>query len=342
MTFAPRTIRPLPNGWPPTLTVVIDTEEEFDWNKPFDAQATEVENIQRQPLAQRIFDRHGVVPTYVIDYPVARSPQACAVLKAIRDEGRCEIGAHLHPWVSPPHEGPIDERNSFPGNLSPRLERQKLSALTKAISEAFGARPTIYKAGRYGIGPATDGILAQLGYQIDVSVVPYTDFSARFGPDFGDFTNEPFVSAEGVLALPLSVGFAGRLAKRGSRLHPALCRPGAMRLRLPGVFSRLGLVERLRLTPEGHSLDDMIRLTRALLSQGQRLFMLTYHSSSLLPGGAPYVRSEADRTEFLATLDRYLAFFLEECGGKSATVSAVGAALLEGRTPLTPIPGDGL
>src|SRR3954452_8499931 len=94
--------RDLPVNSPPVLIVVIDTEEEFDWAKPLDPKARSTDNIRHQFLAQAIMDRHGIVPTYVVDYPVADSPEAVSVLRAINDEGRCEIGAHLHPWVSPP------------------------------------------------------------------------------------------------------------------------------------------------------------------------------------------------------------------------------------------------
>jgi len=89
---------------------------------------------------------------------------------------------------------------------------------------------------------------------------------------------------------------AGRLARRGANLYSVLSSPCGMTLHLPGIAARLGLLERIRLSPEGHSLDDMRRLTRAALARGQRFFMLTYHSSSLLPGATPYVRDAADRT----------------------------------------------
>ena len=58
--------------------------------------------------------------------------------------------------------------------------------------------------------------------------------------------------------------------------------------------------------------------------------MLTYHSSSLLPGATQYVRSETDRREFLMTLDGYLRFFLVEFGGRADTVTKVAAALASG------------
>ena len=321
----------LPADWPPTLVVVVDTEEEFDWNAPFDAASTRVSNIASQHLAQHIFDVHGVVPTYVVDYPVATTPAAIALLRTFAAGGRCEIGAHLHPWVTPPWdtqlpEGPLDAHHSYPGNLRPELERRKLEALTQAIEAGFGSRPVVYKAGRYGVGPATAGILSELGYRIDASVVPHTDFSADGGPDFRALPDQPFEIAPGVVELPLSVHFAGALRGVGRRLYPRLAGRLAA-LRLPGIAARLGLLERLRLTPEGHHFKDMVRQTRTALNGGTRLFMLTYHSSTLLPGATGYVRDADERDHFLARLDGYCHAFLNHFGGRAGTLTSVAAAL---------------
>ena len=323
-----------PASWPLTLVVVIDTEEEFDWNTPSDPTATAVTNIASQPLAQEIFDSYGLVPTYAVDYPVASTPAAAAVLRRFMEDGRCEIGAHLHPWVNPPHEGPLDIHHSYPGNLPQALERGKLIALTGAITAGFGASPVVYKAGRYGIGAATPAILRELNYKVDVSVVPHTDFSADGGPDFRDAPAGPFMIGDGLCELPLSVHFVGRLTAHGPSLSRPLASGAARRMRLPGILSRLGLLTKLRLSPEGFGLTDMIHQTRSAISAGTRLFMLTYHSSSLLPGATQYVRTEADRREFLATLDAYLRFFVKECGGRTDTVSRVAASLAAGQEPI--------
>jgi hypothetical protein len=314
-------------SWPPTLIVVIDTEEEFDWSMPFDPAETSVTNIGFQPLAQDIFNDYGLIPTYAVDYPVASTPASIDVLRRFAADGRCEIGAHLHPWVNPPPEGPVDVRHSYPGNLPPAIERRKLIALTDTITASFGTRPTVYKAGRYGIGAATPAILRELKYAVDVSVVPHTDFSADGGPDFRDAPPDPFLIADGLCELPLSVHFVGRLASQGSRVFRRLSGSAARRMRLPGILSRLGLLTRLRLSPEGSGLAEMTQQTRAAFAAGTRLFMLTYHSSSLLPGATQYVRSEADRRAFLATLDGYLRFFLVEFGGRADTVAGVAATL---------------
>ena len=68
---------------------------------------------------------------------------------------------------------------------------------------------------------------------------------------------------------------------------------------------------------------ELRRLTRSLLARGQRVFCLSYHSPSLVPGNTPYVRNEQDVKRFLATIDLYLEFFTDEIGGRPATVGDV-------------------
>jgi len=165
---------------------------------------------------------------------------------------------------------------------------------------------------------------------VDVSVVPHTDFSSDGGPDFRDAPAVPFLIADGLCELPLSVHFVGRLASRGPGMFRRLSGNAARRMRLPGIVSRLGLLTRLRLSPEGSELADLILQTRTAFAAGTRLFMLTYHSSSLLPGATQYVRTEMDRRAFLATLDDYLRFFLVAFGGRAETVTGVATSLATG------------
>src|SRR5262245_60669237 len=71
----------LPRDCQPLLLVVIDTEEEFDWRRPHGRENISVTAIAAQGLAQDIFARHEVVPTYVVDYPVASNLTAVDVLR---------------------------------------------------------------------------------------------------------------------------------------------------------------------------------------------------------------------------------------------------------------------
>ena len=309
----------LPARHPPVLAVVVDTEEEFDWSKPFSRDNTATTAISAQPVAhERIYDRLGIVPTYVIDWPVATTPTAYATLKALLEAGRCEIGTHLHPWVSPPHTEEVNAYNSYTGNLSAGLEFAKLERLTDAIEENLGRRPTVFKAGRYGLGPHTAGALARLGYAVDTSIVPHSSFSGDGGPDFTAFDNNPFwfgpVSSP-MLELPVTTAYCGWLGSRGAQLYPALATPIARRLRLGGIAARTRALERIRLTPEGCSLADMTRLTSSLADTGNQVFTLTYHSPSLVPGNTPYVRSHSDLESFLDAIAGICEYFRDELGG---------------------------
>lgn len=329
MTTPPHSATPerAPSG-PAELLVVVDTEEEFDWSQPFSREATATDTIAAQVRAHAVFDRFGVVPTYVVDYPVAANAEAAGVLRRLRDHGKAEIGAHLHPWVTPPHEEAVTRRNSYHCNLPAQLERAKIEMLTAAVEQGLGERPVIFKAGRYGFGENTSNVLKDLGYRIDCSFVPFTNFRPDGGPDFRDAACEPhWLDADaGLLEVPLTVGFTGRTPGLGPVLRSVFDSPRARRWHVPGVLARSGLLSRGKLSPEGFSAEEQCRLIDALLARGQRTFSLTYHSPSLAPGHTPYVRSEADLARFLQTIEQVLAHF-QGRGGRFTTLNAVHARM---------------
>jgi hypothetical protein len=320
---------PRARGAPLELAVVVDTEEEFDWSAPFARENRETLTIPAQAKAHAIFDRFGIVPTYVIDHPVASDPAAAAFLRGLADSGRAEIGAHLHPWVTPPFEEAVTSRNSYHGNLPPDLERAKIATLTETVAAAFGGRPTVFKAGRYGFGPHTAAALVEQGYEIDCSFVPHMSFAADGGPSFYGRSTLPFWLDSGrrLLEIPLTSGFTGPFAATAERRAGLFDSEAARRLHIPGILARLGLAERIRLSPEGHNVQEQCRLLATLVERGQTLFTLAYHSPSLAPGHSPYVRTEADLAAFLANLEAVLAFFQERLGGRFTTLTRYRARL---------------
>ena len=316
----PRRLALLPDG-PPLLQVVIDTELEFDWSQPFARDCVAVSSMEMQHLAQEILTGYGMKPTYVVDYPIATQPSSIAVLRSFLASGNCLIGAHLHPWVTPPFDEPITAFNSYPGNLDPALERRKLETLTAAIIEAFRLRPTIYKAGRYGIGPGTPDALQALGYEIDVSVVPFTDFGTDGGPDFRSYPDRPywFGECDRLLEIPMSRGFSGLAALFGPTLYSALDTSIGRAIHLGAILSRTGLLERATLTPEGIGTASHRRLVHSMIDRGHRVFTMTFHSPSLVPGHTPYVRTPHDLRQFLDRMRYVLDYFFGELGGRPTT-----------------------
>ncbi|HLY45599.1 MAG TPA: glycosyltransferase [Stellaceae bacterium] len=305
---------------PPYLLAVIDTEEEFDWGAPPPSRAA-IGNLREQAAAQKIFDRFGIVPTYAVDYPVASRPDGFKPLAELAQDGRCEIGAHLHPWVNPPVEEERNERNSFPGNLPRQLERAKLIRLTETIEANFGRKPLLYRAGRYGLGPHTFETLAELGYQIDCSILPFVDLTDKEGPDYTDCGNDLSWVGPGrrLLEMPVTTAVIGGLANGNRGFYRAAFSRRAERAHLPGALARLRLLDRIRLTPEGTSLAEAMRLTDAMVRQGQRVFVISYHSSSLKIGETRYVRSAADLARFLSWIEGFLEHFFGKHNGRAAT-----------------------
>ena len=92
-------------------------------------------------------------------------------------------------------------------------------------------------------------------------------------------------------------------------------------------MSRLGLLERIKLTPEGITIEEARRLVSHMVRAGHKIFVLTYHSPSLEPGNTPYVRSNADLDRFLRWLDEFYDYFTREIGGVCASWRTVRSAL---------------
>jgi hypothetical protein len=310
-------------GFGPRFVVTVDTEEEFDWEAPFARAEHSLDSLPRLAKFQQFCEGFGVRPVYLVDYPVATDPRSAEVLGAAVAEGRAEIGVQLHPWVNPPHDEEVSARNSFAGNLPQALERAKFAALREAIVARFGAEPAIYRAGRYGVGPATAGILAEHGIVVDSSVRALFDYSGEGGPNFRAHPLRPWWidRSAGLVELPLTTVYWGLLRRYGGYIHPALWRAPALR----GVLARLGLLERIALTPEGIAPDEALKAIDVALDDGLPLLVFSFHSPSLSPGHTPYVRDEGD-------LDRFYAWWrtcfehLERRGVEPTTVRDIVVA----------------
>ena len=292
-----------PESFGRRFTISCDTEEEFDWSGPFTRERHGTTAMRRLPEIHRRLTAAGVKPLYLVDYPVAADPESVAILRQFVEDGEATIGTQLHPWVNPPFDEEVNVRNSFVGNLPEPLERAKLLRLTEALEQAFGRRPTVYRAGRYGIGPNTARLLLDAGYEADVSVRPLHEYRAEGGPDFSGIEPRPYrVGGGPLLEVPLSSAFVGHLRRWGRSLYPMSARVTRGR----GVLSRTGLLSRVALTPEGVPLADAREAIERLLDDGLQLLSLSFHSPTVEPGHTPYVRSDADLADFYRWWDGVL------------------------------------
>ena len=226
-------------GFAPVSLLTVDTEEGFDWGKPFTRDQHDLDHVEQIPRFQSFCEELGVSPLYLVDWPIVQSARAREIIGDAVRLGKAEVGVQLHPWVNPPFDEEVNTFNSFAGNLPAELEREKFTRLRDAIEEGFGTAPISYRAGRYGLGPSTKAILHDTGIRVDTSVRALFDYSEQDGPNYEDFPNHPYwVSREPeLLELPVTSVYRGALRRSGATLFPKLTR-------LPrgaGIASRTGL-----------------------------------------------------------------------------------------------------
>lgn len=305
---------------PRRFLLTVDTEEEFDWSRPLQRSGHTVQSVPSIARFQQFCEEHGVVPVYLIDWPIAECPQAAEVLRDPVAAGRAEVGVQLHPWVNPPFEEEVTPINSYAGNLPEPLERGKFGQLRDLIAKNFGAAPLTYRAGRYGVGPNSLPILTDHGMRIDSSVRARFDYSASGGPNFRDHPVRPYWldRAAGLIEIPLTTVFWGPLRQQAHWLYPRMWRIP----RLRGALARLGLMERIPLTPEGVTVEEALRGIDIAIDEDLPILNFSFHSPSLAPGYTPYVRDADDLEAFYDWWRRIFAY-LELRGVKPAAPSAI-------------------
>ena len=314
---APAALVDWPDSFGTHFTVFVDTEEEFDWRADFARAGHSTQSVSAIPAAHASFADRSVPLVYLVDYPIATDPRAVDILRAVLADGRSTIGTQLHPWVNPPFDEALSPANSYVGNLPEAVEAAKLDVLTAAITSAFGARPVVYRAGRYGIGPNSWRLLVERGYRIDSSIRAHYDYRADGGPDFTAVGSAAFHCGpdNALIELPLTTVFTGVLRRRGETLYGTLGRVPRGR----GVAARTGLLSRVSLTPEGMPLSDALEAVRVAVGEGTRLLNFAFHSPSLAPGHTPYVRNAADLVAFHRWWDGVLDL-LDRLGARPATI----------------------
>jgi hypothetical protein len=278
------------------MAVFIDTEEEFDWDDDFSRHEHAVSSVPALRDGQKMFDGAGLTPCYLVDTPILQSATAVDILGLAAQEGRCDIGAHLHPWVTPPFDEVVSRRNSYAGNLPQAMERMKIRHVRDLILQRLDHNPRVYRAGRYGIGPNTLAILHDEGFACDTSVRPYFDYRDDGGPDFRwSGLNPSWVGPdETLIELPLTSIFVGRLGRLGKRFYGWSGATPSVR----SLAARSNLIERIPLTPEGIPADKACRAIDVACDMGVRLLNFSFHSPSLAIGHTPYVRDAADLAAF--------------------------------------------
>ena len=76
----------------PRFVLTVDTEEEFDWTKPFARDGFGTTHMRDVPRFQALCDDYGITPCYLVDYPIIEDAYGAELLSGYAQEQREEIG----------------------------------------------------------------------------------------------------------------------------------------------------------------------------------------------------------------------------------------------------------
>ena len=271
------------------LAVSLDVEEEGLFGGQYARRGYSTVNTgslgRLDPLCER-----GVRPTLFCAHSVLADEPSRRVLAGLRDRHGAEIGAHLHHWNTPPLtlDGPgadaalADNASSVPAAAVPdSLMAAKLESLMAAGQEFQSAPLTSFRMGRWDLHRNHWPLLAQAGIKVDASVRPlHCGATPQAGPDHFDAPCNPYwvtVGEKRIFEVPLSVT---------PLLQPL---PHLVRRTAPGLRSGFKNWGALSLLPVYHPLWAMQAVTSLFAARGGRVLSLTWHSSEMMPGGAPHL-----------------------------------------------------
>ena len=293
------------------FSISIDTEED-DWG-PATRNNTTL-NIREIPRLQRLFERIGARTTFFVTYQVARDPTAAAIIRDTVASESVEVGAHLHPWNTPPVEG-REEQCSMLWRYPQDSQARKIGRLKQIIRENIHVEPTAFRAGRFGLGNATLGALEQAGFRVDSSVTPLLSWREYGGPSFlraplrvyrPSAADLCVPASDGkLIEVPLTAGFTRFRQSHWKALAKSLYGRFAQRMHLPGLVNHALDLRRVFLSPETDTVPDMLAASRRIIDEGGRHLHMFFHSNSLVPGLTPFVRTTKDLEEMYASIERF-------------------------------------
>lgn len=289
------------------LCVSIDTES--DKGKGW---------LSRRPMAfdgvtdgvvkrlQPLFEAHGAKPTYLLSPEILRDEGCVDVFRKL--ESTCELGTHLHGEYAEPGAHEPAKTTDFQRDYPPDVERQKLTYLTDLFIRAFGHQPRSFRAGRFGIGPETIGILESLGYSVESSVTPHMDWASAGAPGLS-FVGAP---SQPYRPDPLDAARPG-----SSQLLEV---PVTIRRRLLSLLPGLGRrIEPAWLRPTRGSASGLVRVAEDEIAEARRaspgrpvVLNAMFHNVEVVPGTSPYAADEDEARGILDRLRALLAFAQKE------------------------------
>ncbi len=298
------------------LTITIDVEPDCSSNWVYSNPLTfrgVSEGIQNR--LQPLFNKYGMVPTYLINNVVLEDKGSVEVFRKL--QGNFELGTHLHPeFIAPQKEHEVYAGKKGIANCcfyAPEIETGKLESITRLFENNFGYAPVSFRAGRYSAGNNTIKSLMALGYKVDTSVTPHliwNDKTREQPVDFRQAPEQPYfigphsmtAPATGSALLEVPVGIAAFDRNKVKELLVS----GA------GLRHKMRSHKHIWLRPYYATAQQMesiaAQYTQRYSSNDIVVLNMMFHNVEVLPGLSPYCATEADCARYLASLETFFQY----------------------------------
>ncbi len=323
------------------LAASLDVEEEGLFGGKYVCRAPSLRNTAFLSRLAPLLER-GLRPTLFCTHCALTDAPTQAMLARLRDRHGAEIAAHLHFWNTPPlaDDGP-DVLSRVPAAaLGQGAFRAKLRQLLAAGAAFQGEALRSFRMGRWDLHRHHWPVLVEQGITCDASIRPLHGPAAdahglRLRPDHFSAPRTPYLvrtACGDILEVPLSVT---PLLKTLPALLERL--PAALRQPAVSSYFRWGA---LTLLPVEHPLRVMQYMTRRFVAAGGRILSLTWHSSEMMPGGAPHMPDEGHVTRFLEKIKKYIEWLPTIGDLRSVTMQEIRRELPTCPAPLPPATAD--
>ena len=299
------------------FVITVDVEADNQWK----TGEISLENIKYLPRFQLLCEKYNFKPTYLLSYEVVNDSDI-SNLKEWQDRGVAEIGAHLHPWTTPPYLKNHDVNiHTYPHELEEDDLFNKLKNLTDIIKEKFNKQPLSFRAGRWGFDKKVSEKIRELGYKVDCSVTPKVNWQKTVGnptknggPDFRLSSVYPH-DIDNVLEVPMTILFTGLLKKENTRIAQFF-------LKLPDSFfkkvlNKLFFKQKWLRIFSNSKLKDWKLIHKSAQRNNLPVLEFMIHSSELMVSGSPYSKTEEQLDHIYEQLESMFKYFkdkkLETC-----------------------------
>lgn len=283
-----------------TFLITVDTEGDNLWSW-HNGDTITTENSKYIPRFQELCEKYGFIPTYLTNYEMASDKFWVKYANDKVKENKCEIGMHIHAWNTPPNYDLTDiyGGNPYITEYPDTIVFEKVERLSSLLRNNFDCEIISSRSGRWSTNSFYFDSLLKNGYLIDCSITPGVDLSCnpgcsiKKGPDYSSSKTSIYEILPGLIEIPMST--------RKVRWNPK----GSLKHKLKSFL----FGEQLWLRPFKISKDYLEVLSQKMLKEiNTDYFEFMIHSSELIPGGSPYLKSQEDVEQLYNVMEWYFNY----------------------------------